>query len=421
MRLLILLLSAILTSPALAARIRVPADEPTIQAGIDAASPWDSVLVAPGTYFENLVIDHTVALVSEAGAEVTTIDGQDLDTVVYVDWDVDGVTIGGFRVTQGKSYAGGIVSFGTHTVIRRNIVELNDSYGGAAVWAVLDAVVEGNLIQDNSCFKGTGAAEISGTIERNVIRNNDGVGALYNLLVRYTDTFAYNLVLDNPQGGNEVIFEGGGSIHHNVFARHGQAPTVLIRPAAAGQPFEFHNNIVLHGSGGGVDCHLAGSDVIRCNDVWGSGPSFVNDCVGMDGIDGNFSADPLFCNPSQGDYHLTAESPCAPGNSPGDCELIGVFPVGCGIVAVLDSPTIAPVHLKVVPNPVRGIARIEGGPTATFSTLNIFDANGRLVDRLTGKAGRWEWSPGGAVPAGVYFARPESDHPAAVLKFLYLR
>ena len=44
----------ILTALALAGTINIPADYPTIQEGIDAASPGDTVLVQPGTYVENI-------------------------------------------------------------------------------------------------------------------------------------------------------------------------------------------------------------------------------------------------------------------------------------------------------------------------------------------------------------------------------
>ncbi len=75
-----ILLSALLVIPfpAGAATIRVPMDQPTIQDGIDAAELWDLVLVAPGTYVENIDFHgKLITLQSEAGAELTVIDGGD--------------------------------------------------------------------------------------------------------------------------------------------------------------------------------------------------------------------------------------------------------------------------------------------------------------------------------------------------------
>ena len=56
--------------------INVPGDEPTIQAGIDAAMNGDEVVVAPGTYFETIdFLGKAITLRSSDGADVTIIDG----------------------------------------------------------------------------------------------------------------------------------------------------------------------------------------------------------------------------------------------------------------------------------------------------------------------------------------------------------
>ena len=69
-------------STAFAATIRVPADQPTIQAGIDAAVDGDTVLVADGTYTGegNQDIDFkgkAITVQSENGAENCIIDCED--------------------------------------------------------------------------------------------------------------------------------------------------------------------------------------------------------------------------------------------------------------------------------------------------------------------------------------------------------
>ena len=72
----VLFISTLFACPALAATIHVPADQPTIQAGIDAAVNGDLVLVSPGTYIENVnFADKAITLQSETGAEETIIDG----------------------------------------------------------------------------------------------------------------------------------------------------------------------------------------------------------------------------------------------------------------------------------------------------------------------------------------------------------
>ena len=64
-----------------AATIRVPADQPTIQAGINAAAAGDIVLVAPGTWSEAPVVsgraDRTDNLLTQAPHTAATVAASD--------------------------------------------------------------------------------------------------------------------------------------------------------------------------------------------------------------------------------------------------------------------------------------------------------------------------------------------------------
>jgi hypothetical protein len=65
--------------------IHIPADQPTIQAGIDAAHNGDTVLVSPGTYYENIDFKgKAITVTSSAGAAVTTIDGGGNGPAVHI-------------------------------------------------------------------------------------------------------------------------------------------------------------------------------------------------------------------------------------------------------------------------------------------------------------------------------------------------
>jgi len=92
--------------------------------------------------------------------------------------------------------------------------------------------------------------------------------------------------------------------------------------------------IAFGADGQAVWCHSASSAVsLTCCDIYGNaGGDWVGCIADQYGVDGNFSEDPLFCDPENGDFRIECSSPCAPGHHPAgaDCGLIGALEVGCG-------------------------------------------------------------------------------------------
>jgi len=100
---LVVSFSLIPAIPAVAADINVPATHATIQAAIDAANPGDTIIVAAGTYAENLVIDKALTLKSADGAATTIIDASatvvaDQRGAIQIAATISDVTIGGTDV-----------------------------------------------------------------------------------------------------------------------------------------------------------------------------------------------------------------------------------------------------------------------------------------------------------------------------------
>ena len=96
-----LVLAAVLSSYAVT--IHVPAEQLTIQAGINSASAGDTVLVACDTYYEHdIIMKSGVCLTSETGAaDCVTIDAEQQGRLIYC-LDVDDETsIVGFTLTNG--------------------------------------------------------------------------------------------------------------------------------------------------------------------------------------------------------------------------------------------------------------------------------------------------------------------------------
>jgi hypothetical protein len=93
-----------------AAVINVPGDEATIDGALLAAAPYDTVLVAPGTYFVNLEWPATpgIKLASDSGAHTTFLDGRGRGVVVTIGTGVDTTTVvRGFTIQNGLAQVAG--------------------------------------------------------------------------------------------------------------------------------------------------------------------------------------------------------------------------------------------------------------------------------------------------------------------------
>ena len=86
--------------------IRVPDDVPQVRTALLLAAPYDTVLVASGVYYENIVWPARagIKLLSEDGADLTVLDGRGRDQVIGIYSGVDTTTVvRGFTIRNGHA------------------------------------------------------------------------------------------------------------------------------------------------------------------------------------------------------------------------------------------------------------------------------------------------------------------------------
>jgi hypothetical protein len=233
------LLAVVCTSFASAATWYVHPDSAlnTIQAALNAAAAGDTVLVAPGTYNENIVWPSRggIKLLSEFGPEVTTIDGNDARVIRMAKYlsgttVLDGFTIQHGAANPGDPNGGGVYCDSASPTIRNNIITQNSAYGnGAGIFGHFCASdVKDNAIELNSasgrgsgiyCY-GEGQDSSNMTIIENRIAGNGVGGGIHCFYCQ--PGVSYNQVLDNTASdGGGFYFKDSASppvsseVHYN--------------------------------------------------------------------------------------------------------------------------------------------------------------------------------------------------------------
>ena len=251
----IVLLLILIPLSVFAATINVPGDQPTIQAGIDASSNGDTVLLADGTYMGvgNYNINFngkSVAVKSANGPNNCIVDCQHLGRAFFEGTLVT-VTLEGLTIkngTSGSNNNGGAVSALTIVVNDCTFENNQASQGGAVYSGSSVAFTKCRFTANKSVWRGGAVDAFAATFENCNFEENssssDG-GAVFCVWFSFT-----NCIFTNNRSAHS-----GGAIF--LRSRSGISP---ISVTGEQTNCIFYSNQASSGSGGAVYVYIWSSN-----------------------------------------------------------------------------------------------------------------------------------------------------------------
>ncbi len=339
------------TNNSISAIINVPAGQPTIQAGIDAASASDTVIVASGTYTGagNRRIDFgikNIVLQSLSGPEATIIDceGTELDPqyAFLINGQQDSTNIiDGFTITGcwDSTWSQAAVTVHNSTLYMRNCF-LDSNVGGAIYVNGGSPDADFLILEDCRITNNKGGAAVYGHyLSVNITGTEVGFNSGDGMSVWQ----CHELILDNSifhnNGGSGLWFTQMGQNCEITNCTFVMNQTGIVFdwdfPKGSGDLSDVRyldssgmaNSIVAFNRTRGVVLAAPFYYYMNCNNVVGNpNGDWVGENYGTEY--GNISYDPRFCDTSAADFTLQSGSACLPEHN--SCGvLMGALDEGC--------------------------------------------------------------------------------------------
>jgi predicted outer membrane repeat protein len=333
----------------------------------------------------------------------------------------------------GNGHGAAISSYGS-TIIRDCVFVENNALGvGGAICGWVDTLENCQFIENDGDWGAGVNLDNSVIIGCDFYENNpasQGGGAEIDNCVMIDCTFFHNL---GEIGSG--LYAGNSTIDNCTFYANCWGAQITVKENTS---LVINNTIIAFGACGAeaVSCENASSASFSCCDIYGNpGGDWAGCIVGWYGINGNFSTDPLFCEPNSLDFRLSALSDCLPENNWYDCGvLVGAHGQGCDAPVAVGGSDIATAEMRLMqnyPNPFNPSTTISFLiPEKAHVNLSIYDVEGILIKTLFNEVleegyNHTVWnatdSHGNAVASGVYFYRLSAGGVALTKKMLLIR